>query len=100
MQTLTMRVTAAGAQSREPTPHGPQSGFSYLTGILREPWQPTLYPTDTHREILPGWMPFNDKSGEFDQDLFLHQFDAWLASQERRRLLFQLGRPTAEPTTA
>jgi hypothetical protein len=80
-----------------------QSGFSSLTAVLREPWQPTLYPVTTFSAVLPGWLSFDDRTGAIGDDAVAAMLTVWLGSLHRRQLLFTaLGTragPSDDPVT-
>jgi len=69
---------------------GAQSGFSTLTGILREPWQPTFYPSDTFTTRLPSWVQFDGVTGDFVEKEAATVLNMFFGSLERRHLLLNL----------
>jgi len=69
---------------------GVQSGFSSLTGILRETWQPTFYPSDTFATRLPSWVRFDGVTGNFVEKEVAAVLTMFFGSLERRHLLLNL----------
>ena len=76
-----------------------QSGFSYLTAVLRESWQPTLYPSTSFNPTVPGWLGLHDKTGDINEESMSKMLLVWLGSLRRREQLLVLGRKDTQSPT-
>lgn len=69
-----------------------------LTALLREPWQPTLYPSDTFGDVLPSWVEFDGVTGNVADDEAAAMVNVLFGSLHRRHQLLNL--PSRRPPTS